>query len=55
VNDLQIQSNSSRNLEQLVEHIQELTNEIQSLYLSDRIPWIVGISWGYLIQDNHLK
>jgi len=46
VSNLQIQSNSSRNLEQLVEHIQELTNEIQSLYLSDSIPWIVGISWG---------
>ena len=37
---------SSRNLEQLVDHIQELTNEIQTLYLSDSIPWIVGISWG---------
>ena len=46
MNNLQIPSNSSRNLEQLVEHIQELTNEIQSLYLSDSVPWIVGISWG---------
>jgi DNA sulfur modification protein DndC len=44
--DLQISLPSSRNLEQLVEHIQELTNEIQTLYLSDSIPWIVGISWG---------
>jgi DNA sulfur modification protein DndC len=46
VNDLQIPLPSSRNLEQLVEHIQELTQEIQDLYLSDSIPWIVGISWG---------
>jgi DNA sulfur modification protein DndC len=36
----------SRNLEQLVEHIQELTKEIQLLYASDSIPWILGISWG---------
>jgi DNA sulfur modification protein DndC len=46
VNDLQIALPSSRNLEQLVEHIQELTQEIQDLYLSDSIPWIIGISWG---------
>jgi DNA sulfur modification protein DndC len=46
VNDLQIPLPSSRNLEQLVEHIQELTQEIQDLYLSDSIPWIIGISWG---------
>jgi DNA sulfur modification protein DndC len=46
MNDLQIPLSSSRNLEQLVEHIQELTQEIQTLYLSDSIPWIVGISWG---------
>jgi DNA sulfur modification protein DndC len=46
VNDLQIPLSHSRNLEQLVEHIQELTQEIQTLYLSDSIPWIVGISWG---------
>jgi DNA sulfur modification protein DndC len=44
--DLQTPLLSSRNLEQLVEHIQELTKEIQALYLSDSIPWIVGISWG---------
>jgi DNA sulfur modification protein DndC len=46
VNDLQIALPSARNLEQLVEHIQELTQEIQDLYLSDSIPWIIGISWG---------
>ena len=37
---------SSRNLAQLVEHIDELTKEIQALYLSDSVPWILGISWG---------
>jgi DNA sulfur modification protein DndC len=46
VNDLQTALPSSRNLEQLVEHIQELTQEIQDLYLSDSIPWVIGISWG---------
>ncbi len=46
MNDLQIALPSSRNLEQLVEHIQELTQEIQDLYLSDSIPWVIGISWG---------
>jgi DNA sulfur modification protein DndC len=43
---LQTSLPSSRTVEQLVEHIQELTQEIQALYLSDSIPWIVGISWG---------
>nr|WP_309732040.1 DNA phosphorothioation system sulfurtransferase DndC [Chamaesiphon sp. OTE_75_metabat_556] len=46
MNDLQIALPSSRNLEQLVEHIQELTQEIQDLYISDSIPWVIGISWG---------
>jgi DNA sulfur modification protein DndC len=46
MNDLKLAIPSSRNLAQLVEHIQELTQEIQTLYLSDSIPWIVGISWG---------
>lgn len=46
MNDLQIPLSTTRTLEQLVEHIQELTQEIQTLYLSDSIPWIVGISWG---------
>jgi DNA sulfur modification protein DndC len=46
MNNLQISLPSARSLEQLVEHIQELIQEIQTLYLSDSIPWIVGISWG---------
>ena len=46
MSNTQIVIESARNLEQLVEHIQELTQEIQSLYLSDQIPWIIGISWG---------
>ncbi|WP_295620050.1 DNA phosphorothioation system sulfurtransferase DndC [Chamaesiphon sp. GL140_3_metabinner_50] len=46
MNDLQTSLPSARSLEQLVEHIQELTREIQDLYLSDTVPWIVGISWG---------
>jgi DNA sulfur modification protein DndC len=46
MNELQVTIPSSRNLEQLVEHIQELTAEIQALYLGDSIPWIIGISWG---------
>lgn len=35
-----------RNITELVEDIEKLTQEIQELYCSDDIPWIVGVSWG---------
>lgn len=35
-----------RTTEEFVESIEHLTQEIQELYLADRIPWIVGVSWG---------
>ncbi|ACK73197.1 sulfurtransferase DndC [Gloeothece citriformis PCC 7424] len=35
-----------RNVSQLVEDIENLTQEIQQLYCQDDIPWIVGVSWG---------
>lgn len=35
-----------RNVSQLVEDIEQLTQEIQELYCQDDIPWIVGVSWG---------
>jgi DNA sulfur modification protein DndC len=37
---------SSRTVEELVEDIKKLTREIQNLYCSDEIPWIIGVSWG---------
>jgi 3'-phosphoadenosine 5'-phosphosulfate sulfotransferase (PAPS reductase)/FAD synthetase len=46
MSSLPVVATSSRNLAQLVEHIDELTKEIQALYLSDNVPWILGISWG---------
>ena len=46
MSSLPVVAPSSRNLAQLVEHIDELTKEIQALYLSDNVPWILGISWG---------
>ncbi|NWF61949.1 MAG: DNA phosphorothioation system sulfurtransferase DndC [Fischerella sp.] len=35
-----------RTVAELVEDIQALTTEIQELYCSDEIPWIMGVSWG---------
>jgi DNA sulfur modification protein DndC len=35
-----------RTVEELVEDIKKLTREIQDLYCSDEIPWIIGVSWG---------
>ncbi|PSB02515.1 DNA phosphorothioation system sulfurtransferase DndC [Merismopedia glauca] len=40
------QSQNKRSLAELVEDIQMLTTEIQELYCLDRIPWIIGVSWG---------
>ncbi len=35
-----------RTVDELVENIETLTQEIQQLYCSDDIPWIIGVSWG---------
>ena len=35
-----------RTVTELVADINELTQEIQELYCSDDIPWIIGVSWG---------
>lgn len=35
-----------RSIEQFVENVKNITQEIQELYCLDRIPWIVGVSWG---------
>lgn len=44
----QLENNSQpqRTVAELVEAIQALTIEIQELYCSDEIPWIIGVSWG---------
>ena len=35
-----------RSVQELVEDIEKLTQEIQELYCSDDIPWIIGVSFG---------
>ena len=35
-----------RSVADFIEDVQKLTVEIQQLYCSDRIPWILGVSWG---------
>jgi DNA sulfur modification protein DndC len=42
----QVELFKSRTVPELVEYIEKLTEEIQELYLSDDIPWIVGYSGG---------
>jgi DNA sulfur modification protein DndC len=37
---------SQRSITEFVEDLDKLTIEIQQLYCSDSIPWIVGVSWG---------
>ena len=37
---------AKRTVAELVKDIKSLTNEIQELYCSDDIPWIIGVSWG---------
>jgi DNA sulfur modification protein DndC len=37
---------SPRTVEEFVEDIEKLTQEIQQLYCSDEIPWVIGVSWG---------
>ena len=37
---------SQRTVAELVKDIETLTEEIQQLYCSDEVPWIVGVSWG---------
>jgi DNA sulfur modification protein DndC len=42
----QTSPSSQRNVKEFVEVINKLTIEIQELYCSDGIPWIIGVSWG---------
>ena len=35
-----------RSVKQLVDDVEKLTQEIQDLYCSDEIPWILGVSFG---------
>jgi DNA sulfur modification protein DndC len=35
-----------RSVADFIEDVNKLTIEIQDLYCSDRIPWILGVSWG---------
>ena len=37
---------TNRNVTELVQHIKELTTEIQELYMQDQLPWIIGYSGG---------
>ena len=37
---------ASRNVSELVAHIDKLTQEIQQLYCLDDVPWVVGYSGG---------
>ncbi|BAY90015.1 MULTISPECIES: DNA phosphorothioation system sulfurtransferase DndC [unclassified Tolypothrix] len=39
-------SQQPRTVADLVEDIENLTKEIQDLYCSDQIPWVLGVSWG---------
>ncbi|MDZ7959762.1 MAG: DNA phosphorothioation system sulfurtransferase DndC [Aulosira sp. DedQUE10] len=39
-------SQQARTVAELVEDIEHLTKEIQDLYCSDQIPWVLGVSWG---------
>ncbi|MBW4616830.1 MAG: DNA phosphorothioation system sulfurtransferase DndC [Desmonostoc vinosum HA7617-LM4] len=39
-------SQQARTVAELVEDIENLTKEIQELYCSDQIPWVLGVSWG---------
>jgi DNA sulfur modification protein DndC len=43
--DLENQSHI-RTVPELVEEIERLNQEIQELYCLDRIPWVLGVSWG---------
>jgi DNA sulfur modification protein DndC len=36
----------NRSVADLIEDIEKLTKEIQDLYCSDTVPWIIGVSWG---------
>ncbi|WP_208345816.1 DNA phosphorothioation system sulfurtransferase DndC, partial [Aetokthonos hydrillicola] len=36
----------ARTVGELLDDIESLTTEIQELYCSDAIPWIIGVSWG---------
>lgn len=42
----QISVQRKRTVAELVEDIEKLTEEIQELYCSDKIPWVIGVSWG---------
>ena len=35
-----------RSVADFIEDVNKLTTEIQELYCSDSIPWILGVSWG---------
>lgn len=35
-----------RSVADFIEDVNKLTIEIQELYCSDSIPWILGVSWG---------
>lgn len=45
-NEPETQGLPQRGVSDLVEHIKELTTEIQELYCQDSLPWIVGYSGG---------
>jgi DNA sulfur modification protein DndC len=37
---------AQRSVADFIEDVSKLTIEIQELYCSDSIPWILGVSWG---------
>jgi DNA sulfur modification protein DndC len=41
-----------RTVAELVEDIQSLTSEIQELYCSDEIPWVIGYSGVKTVQQS---
>jgi DNA sulfur modification protein DndC len=38
--------NAERTVAEFIEDLEKLTIEIQELYLSDDVPWAIGVSWG---------
>lgn len=45
-NEQDIEGQPQRSVPDLIEHIKELTAEIQELYCQDSLPWIIGYSGG---------